>query len=196
MLSLDPKYLGDVLADLLTARYDNVAVRLGDLDQLHALSTEYTRRSQFIAELTLEPPDSTSLVSDPHLDDDYLILSTIHSAKGGEWDSVYIMHAADGNLPSDLALGDADGLEEERRLFYVALTRAKNNLHVLYPQRFYFKRFGTDSSHTYAQPSRFLDGTDHLVKHVAPVPSGADQDVLVATPGVDHVADVVGALFE
>lgn len=190
------EYLGDVLADLLTARYDNVAVRLGDLDQLHALSTEYTSRSQFIAELTLEPPDSTSQVSDPHLDDDYLILSTIHSAKGGEWDSVYIMHAADGNLPSDLALGDADGLEEERRLFYVALTRAKNNLHVLYPQRFYFKRFGTDSSHTYAQPSRFLDGTDHLVKHVAAVPSGADQDVLVAAPGVDHVADVVGALFE
>ena len=190
------EYLGDVLADLLTERYDNVAVRLGDLDQLHALSTEYTRRSQFIAELTLEPPDSTSQVSDPHLDDDYLILSTIHSAKGGEWDSVYIMHAADGNLPSDLALGDADGLEEERRLFYVALTRAKNNLHVLYPQRFYFKRFGTDSSHTYAQPSRFLDGTDHLVKHVAAVPSGADQDVLAATPGVDPVADVVSALFE
>lgn len=190
------EYLGDVLADLLTERYDNVAVRLGDLDQLHALSTEYTRRSQFIAELTLEPPDSTSQVSDPHLDDDYLILSTIHSAKGGEWDSVYVMHAADGNLPSDLALGDTDGLEEERRLFYVALTRAKNNLHVLYPQRFYFRRFGTDSSHTYAQPSRFLDGTDHLVKHVAAGASGADHDDLAATPGVDPVADVVGALFE
>lgn len=193
---LQIEYLGTVLGDLLTERYDNLVVRLGDLDQLHALSAEYATRSQFISELTLDPPDATSQVSDPHLDDDYLVLSTIHSAKGGEWDSVYVMHAADGNLPSDLALGDAGGLEEERRLFYVALTRAKNTLDILYPQRFYFRRFGGDPSHTYAQPTRFLDGLDDLVTKVAAVP---DIDVVLSVPttaGSDPVTDVVNALFE
>lgn len=196
LVPLQIEYVGSVLADLLTERYDNLAVRLGDLDQLHALSAEYTRRSQFIADLTLDPPDSTSQVSDPHLDDDYLVLSTIHSAKGGEWDSVYVMHAADGNLPSDLALGDDGGLEEERRLFYVALTRAKNNLDILYPQRFYFRRFGGDPSHTYAQPTRFLDGLEGLVNKVAATPAVDTDSARTVVVGADPVTDVVSALFE
>ncbi len=196
LVPLQIEYVGSVLADLLTERYDNLAVRLGDLDQLHALSAEYTRRSQFIADLTLDPPDSTSQVSDPHLDDDYLVLSTIHSAKGGEWDSVYVMHAADGNLPSDLALGDDGGLEEERRLFYVALTRAKNNLDILYPQRFYFRRFGGDPSHTYAQPTRFLDGLEGLVNKVAATPTLDTDSARTVAVGADPVTDVVSALFE
>ncbi len=195
-VSLQIEYLGSVLADLLTERYDNLAVRLGDLDQLHALAEEYAHRGQFISELTLDPPDSTSQVSDPHLDDDYLVLSTIHSAKGCEWDSVYVMHAADGNLPSDLALGDDGGLEEERRLFYVALTRAKNTLDILYPQRFYFRRFGGDPSHTYAQPTRFLDGLDELVTRMAAVRDIDTELLLPGTAGPDPVTNVVNALFE
>ena len=93
----------------------------------------------------------------PLLDEDYLILSTIHSAKGLEWDSVYVIHAADGNIPSDMALSDKAGLEEERRLLYVALTRARDTLWVSMPQRFHVRRFGTDDRHLLAPLSRFLE---------------------------------------
>jgi DNA helicase-2/ATP-dependent DNA helicase PcrA len=112
---------------------------------------------QFITEMTLDPPSSTQdLAVDPLLDEDYLVLSTIHSAKGLEWNSVYVIHAADGNIPSDMATGSPDEIEEERRLLYVALTRAKDRLYVTLPQRYYFQgRFRSDA-HGYAQPSRFL----------------------------------------
>ncbi|MDH3500000.1 MAG: ATP-dependent helicase, partial [Acidimicrobiia bacterium] len=112
-------------AAVFPSRYDDAAARLGDLETLRELSTEYTNRSRFLAELVLDPPNSTSdLAGPPHLDDDYLVLSTIHSAKGGEWEAVYVIHAADGNIPSDLALSEPGGVDEERRIFYVALTRA------------------------------------------------------------------------
>ena len=92
-----------------------------------------------LTELTLDPPNSTSdLAGPPHLDDDYLILSTIHSAKGLEWDAVYVIHASDGNIPSDMATKNPVQIEEERRLFYVALTRAKNQLYVCIPMRYHF----------------------------------------------------------
>ena len=89
------------------------------------------------------------------------MLSTIHSAKGGEWQSVYVMHASDGNIPSDMALGEPGGVDEERRLLYVAMTRARDSLTITYPQRFYFRKsghggFGRDEEHAWAQPSRFL----------------------------------------
>ena len=84
------------------------------------------------------------------------MLSTIHSAKGGEWDAVFVIHAADGNIPSDMALKEDGGLEEERRLLYVALTRARNELHITVPQRFYHRRHGLDDAHSYGLPSRFL----------------------------------------
>ena len=101
---------------------------------------------------------SQDLAGPPHRDDDYLILSTMHSAKGLEWDAVYVIHAADGNIPSDMATGSADEIEEERRLFYVALTRAKDWLSVYVPQRYYFHGYGRSDAHSYAQPSRFLSG--------------------------------------
>jgi len=88
------------------------------------------------------------------LDEDSLVLSTIHSAKGLEWDAVYVIHAADGYIPSDMATGNPDEIEEERRLFYVALTRAKNWLYVCYPLRYYHSYSG--DRHGYAQRSRFL----------------------------------------
>lgn len=109
-----------------------------------------------LLELTLDPPSSTQdLAGPPHLDDDYLVLSTIHSAKGLEWDAVYVIHAADGNIPSDMATKNPEEIEEERRLFYVALTRAKNWLYVCYPLRYYHSFYKSDQ-HGYAQRTRFL----------------------------------------
>jgi DNA helicase-2/ATP-dependent DNA helicase PcrA len=112
----------------------------------------------------LDPPSSTGdLAGPPHLDEDYLVLSTIHSAKGLEWDVVHVIHAADGMIPSDMATGDDDELEEERRLLYVALTRARDALHVTYPQRYYRRPRGRDDAHTYSQVSRFL--ADQVFEH-------------------------------
>jgi DNA helicase-2/ATP-dependent DNA helicase PcrA len=137
--------------------YDNAAVRLRDLEQLAQIASGYPTRSRFIADLTLDPPASTGdYAGPPLLDEDYLILSTIHSAKGCEWDVVHVIHAADGMIPSDMAAGDEDEIEEELRLFYVALTRARRDLHVYFPLRYYHRRSGLDDAHNYAQLTRFL----------------------------------------
>jgi DNA helicase-2/ATP-dependent DNA helicase PcrA len=145
-------------APLFARRYPETAsVRLADLEHLRALATDYRSRSRFLAELTLDPPTSTGDIAGPaHLDDDFLVLSTIHSAKGGEWQVVHIIHASDGNIPSDMSLGSAEEVEEERRLLYVALTRARDTLVVSYPLRYYFRRNSLDDAHSYGQPSRFL----------------------------------------
>ncbi len=142
---------------LVELKYDNPRARLKDLEQLEAVSGRFQDRLQFITEMTLDPPSSTQdLAGDPVLDEDYLILSTIHSAKGLEWDAVYVIHAADGNIPSDMATGSPEEIEEERRLFYVACTRAKDWLYITVPQRYYFSgRFRSDA-HSYSQPTRFL----------------------------------------
>ncbi len=142
---------------LLKAKYDNSRERLRDIEQLEVIAGRFKDRMQFIAEMTLDPPSSTQdLAGDPLLDEDYLILSTIHSAKGLEWNAVYMIHATDGNIPSDLATGDTQQIEEERRLFYVALTRAKDWLYVTAPHRYYFHGWGKSDRHSYTQPSRFF----------------------------------------
>ena len=111
----------------------HAAARLRDLDQLAALAAGYEARQRFLAEPTLDPPSSTGdIAGPPLLDEDWLVLSTIHSAKGLEWDVVHVIHAADGMIPSDMATGDDDEIEEERRLLYVALTRPTTTLVVLY----------------------------------------------------------------
>ncbi|MGH7135676.1 MAG: ATP-dependent helicase, partial [Pirellulales bacterium] len=125
-------------APLLEMKYDHATARLRDLEQLEQLAGRFRERGSLLAEIALDPPTTTEdLAGDPHLDDDYLVLSTIHSAKGLEWDAVYVIHASDGNIPSDMATKSAEQIEEERRLFYVALTRAKDWLYVCYPQRYY-----------------------------------------------------------
>ncbi len=176
--------------------YDDSAARLTDLGQLAALASEYATRSRFLTEITLDPPASTSdLAGPPHLDDDYLILSTIHSAKGGEWRAVFVIHAADGNIPSDMAISDPGGLEEERRLLYVALTRAQDHLHVTVPQRFYHKRFSGSPEHSYALPSRFLDPAMEQFEHVTVgVPQHGDP-LGPSALGDDPVADVLEDLW-
>jgi DNA helicase II / ATP-dependent DNA helicase PcrA len=137
--------------------YDNAEVRLRDLDQLEQIAAGYKSRSQFITDLTLDPPTSTQdLAGPPLLDEDFLILSTIHSAKGCEWDAVHVLHAADGAIPSDMATGNDEEIEEERRLLYVAMTRAKNRLTLYFPLRYYHSGRGFTDRHTYAQLTRFI----------------------------------------
>jgi DNA helicase-2/ATP-dependent DNA helicase PcrA len=143
---------------IVDEKFNNSRERLNDLEQLVHISARYSSRSDFLTAMTLDPPASTQdLANDPYLDEDYLILSTIHSAKGLEWDSVYVLHAADGNIPSDMATKDEEQIEEERRLFYVALSRAKDHLYVCHPQRYYFagKPRGSDQ-HSFSQLTRFL----------------------------------------
>jgi DNA helicase-2/ATP-dependent DNA helicase PcrA len=115
--------------------------------------------------LTLDPPQATSDEADaPGLDEDYLILSTIHSAKGQEWSAVFILNAVDGCIPSDLSAGNAAQLDEERRLLYVAMTRARHRLHLLVPQRFYVTQQGEfGDRHLYGALTRFVP------PHLAPL---------------------------
>jgi DNA helicase-2/ATP-dependent DNA helicase PcrA len=137
--------------------YESAAARLRDIDQLEALAAGAPSQARFLSELTLDPPTSTSdLAGPPLLDEDYVILSTIHSAKGGEWDVVHVIHAADGMIPSDMATGNDESVEEERRLLYVALTRARDMLYVYFPLRYYRRPRGLDDAHAYAQLTRFL----------------------------------------
>lgn len=137
--------------------YENAQVRLRDLDQLEQIATAYKTRSQFITDLTLDPPTSTQdLAGPPLLEEDYLNLSTIHSAKGCEWQVVHIIHAADGIIPSDMATGDDEQIEEERRLLYVAMTRARDLLNLYFPLRYYHRSRGFSNRHSYAQLTRFI----------------------------------------
>jgi DNA helicase-2/ATP-dependent DNA helicase PcrA len=144
-------------APLLEQRYDNAAARLSDLEQLEGLGSRFASRTRFLTELTLDAPQWTGdFAGPPLLDEDYLVLSTMHSAKGLEFDVVYVIHAADGNIPSDMATGSAEEIEEERRLFYVACTRAKDALYVTHPLRYYAVGRGRSDAYGYAQRTRFV----------------------------------------
>jgi DNA helicase-2/ATP-dependent DNA helicase PcrA len=138
--------------------YDAAQVRAGDLDQLEQIARQYASRESFLTELTLDPPQvSSDLAGDPLLDEDYLILSTVHSAKGQEWDSVYVLNVSDGNFPNEHATGKPELIEEERRLLYVAMTRAKRNLHLIAPLKYYVtQQSRTGDTHIYSARSRFL----------------------------------------
>jgi DNA helicase-2/ATP-dependent DNA helicase PcrA len=184
------------LEPVIARKYESASARLADLDQLALLARGYESRGRFLAELTLDPPVSTSDFAGPSaLDEDYLILSTIHSAKGLEWDAVYVLHATDGCIPSDMAIGDEDELEEERRLLYVALTRARDELTLTYPQR-YHRRQRPDQ-HMYAVVSRFLDTSD-VTPHLdvrGPAIDVRDDDVAAVTGAAsvdDYLADLFG----
>jgi DNA helicase-2/ATP-dependent DNA helicase PcrA len=138
--------------------HEDAAVRRADLEQLSRLAQGYGTREAFLAELTLDPPEATSDEAEaPHLDEDYLILSTIHSAKGQEWAAVYVLNVVDGCMPADMAAGSAQELEEERRLLYVAMTRAQHQLQLLVPQRFYVtQQPARGDRHLWGGLSRFI----------------------------------------
>jgi DNA helicase-2/ATP-dependent DNA helicase PcrA len=146
-----------LLVPLIEATYPDSSVRLVDLDSLVAGAAQASRLSDVAADFVLEPPRSTSdLAGKPTIDDEWLTISTIHSAKGLEWTAVHVLNATDGMVPSDMALRSSEGIEEERRVFYVALTRVRKALHVYLPLRYHYRPRGRDDSHGWAQPSRFL----------------------------------------
>jgi DNA helicase II / ATP-dependent DNA helicase PcrA len=146
-----------ILEPLIRARYPDAAARLADLRRLADAAAAQPSLHDALAELTLDPPVSGSdLAGPPRLDEDYLTISTIHAAKGLEWPVVHVPHLVDGALPSDMALGDPGGLAEEHRLFYVALTRARDHLYLYAPLRLHHHRRGRDDRHGYGQLTRFL----------------------------------------
>jgi DNA helicase II / ATP-dependent DNA helicase PcrA len=139
--------------------YEEWPVRLGDLDALEQIAGKFATREQFLTELSLDPPQATGdLAGPPLLDEDYLVLSTIHSAKGQEWDSVYVLNVADGNFPSEFSTGKPALIEEERRLLYVAMTRARSALHLVAPLKYWVPQQPRHGDrHVYGARSRFID---------------------------------------
>ena len=149
----------------LERMHDDATVRAADIEQLTRLAAGYGTRETFLAEITLDPPEATSdRAGPPHLDEDYVILSTIHSAKGQEWKSVHVLNVVDGCIPSDMSTGSSDDIEEERRLLYVAMTRARDYLHLVVPNRFFIKQqTQLGDRHVYAARTRFI--TPAMLKH-------------------------------
>ena len=143
---------------ILEQKYEAAQARAGDLWQLERIAMQHATREHFLTELALDPPRATGdLAGAPLLDEDYLILSTIHSAKGQEWDSVYLLNLADGNFPSEFATGNPAQIEEERRLLYVAMTRAKRELHLIAPLKYYLpQQTRRGDAHVYGAQSRFM----------------------------------------
>jgi len=140
---------------VLKARYDDHPKRLKDLEMFQTIAERYGQLSIMLTDMALEPPNESveDLLPDGH-EDEYVTLSTIHSAKGLEWNSVFVMYLVDGRFPVSAAAESSDSMEEERRLFYVACTRAKQRLYLTYPTNIYDRATGTILS----KPSRFLDG--------------------------------------
>jgi DNA helicase II / ATP-dependent DNA helicase PcrA len=157
----------------LERRYEDARMREADLLQLTQIAATYPNRQRFLTELTLDPPSATSdQAGPPLLDEDYLILSTIHSAKGQEWKAVFVLNCVDGCIPSDLAVGSTSEIEEERRLLYVAMTRAKDHLHMIVPQRFYVHQQRSNGDrHLYSVRTRFIPDTitEHFEQCTWPV---------------------------
>jgi DNA helicase-2/ATP-dependent DNA helicase PcrA len=167
--------LCEALAPLIRLRYPDGDIRVGDLEQLAASARGAGDVRHFVSELVLDPPSSSAdLAGPPHLDEDFLILSTVHSAKGLEWDAVHVISAYDGNFPADMNTAGEEGVAEERRLFYVALTRARRRLHVYVPERYYHRPRGGGDAHGLGQASRFLSphvqGLFDAVRPAAPAP--------------------------
>jgi DNA helicase-2/ATP-dependent DNA helicase PcrA len=148
----------------LVRLYDAAPLRHADLAQLEQLALSHASREAFLSDLTLDPPSATGdEAQDPLLDEDYLVLSTIHSAKGLEWDAVYVLNVVDGCIPSDMATGTAEEIEEERRLLYVAMTRARDFLYLMQPHRFYTGGRPNGDRHVYAPQTRFItESVAHL----------------------------------
>ena len=149
----------------LERMHDDAQVRAADVEQLAQLAGGYDSRETFLAEITLDPPEATSdRAGPPNLDEDYVILSTIHSSKGQEWKSVHVLNVVDGCIPSDMSTGSAAEIEEERRLLYVAMTRAKEHLHLVVPNRFFIKQQAQmGDRHVYAARTRFISPA--MLKH-------------------------------
>jgi DNA helicase II / ATP-dependent DNA helicase PcrA len=190
-----PGELADAVAwlgPLLETRYDDAFQRIGDLEALERIASSFATRERFLSELTLDPPDATSDEAGPPLrDEDYLILSTIHSAKGQEWRSVFVLNCVDGCIPSDLATGSSDEIEEERRLLYVAMTRARDELALMVPQRFYVHGQPKNGDRSvYASRTRFIPAQllKNFDRETWPAAGAAPQRAATDGPRVDLAA--------
>jgi DNA helicase II / ATP-dependent DNA helicase PcrA len=191
------------LHDPVTVRYADASARLADLQRLADAAASRPSLHEALVELALDPPASGSdLAGRPRLDDDYLIISTIHSAKGLEWPAVHLPQLVDGAVPSDMALSTEAGLAEEQRLFYVAVTRARDQLYLYAPLRMHHHRMARDDRHSYALLTRFLDtgALAHcevvdaapprpLIPHLAPLAETIDHD-LDSLWGADTAAGI------
>jgi len=176
--------------------HEDAAIRRNDLLQLEQIAGGYPSRERFLTELTLDPPDATSDESGPPLlDEDYLVLSTIHSAKGQEWKAVFVLNGVDGCIPSDLGAGTTEELEEERRLLYVAMTRARDQLDIVIPQRFYVtQQRRSGDRHLYAQRTRFIPDRilDRFEPRLWPGATFAQAARAAPRPAVDLAARMRG----
>jgi len=161
----------------LERRHEDAKAREADLLQLAQIASTYPNRQRFLTELTLDPPSATSdEAGAPLVDEDYLVLSTIHSAKGREWKSVFVLNCVDGCIPSDLATRSTPEIEEERRLLYVAMTRAEDYLHMIVPQRFFvYQQRRSGDRHMYAVRTRFIPNNilEHFEQYAWP-PAGIE----------------------
>ncbi len=183
----------------LTRIYEHFHTRIGDLDQLEQLATQYRSRERFVTEVTLDPPQSTGDLSGrASQDEDYLVLSTVHSAKGMEWDTVYVLNVVDGSFPSEFAAARPELLDEERRLLYVAMTRARNELQLLQPLKFPLTQQAPQGdAHVYGARSRFM--TDKVLKcfeQTSYVGSNAGDSRLDSTGSEPISIDASGLLKE
>jgi DNA helicase-2/ATP-dependent DNA helicase PcrA len=176
--------------------YDAAFSRTGDLEQLEHLSTQHPNRERFLTELTLDPPSVTSDQSGmASKDEDYVVLSTIHSAKGQEWDNVYILNVADGNFPSEFSTGKPEMVEEERRLLYVAMTRARNELHLCAPLKYAVtQQAANGDGHVYGAKSRFM--TDKVLGFFEQTAFRSQRGVESLRAGDTATVDVVAQLKE
>src|SRR5256885_4311914 len=168
--------------------YGAAQVRAGDLLQLEKISASFESREPFLTEMALDPPQATSDLSGaPYLDEDYLILSTVHSAKGQEWEAVHILNVSDGNFPNEFSTGKAESIEEERRLLYVAMTRAKSDLHLIAPLKYYVtgqSRMG--DKHVFGAKSRFMTpAVLRCFQEIVHGKSYEDETIVKEQPAVD-----------
>jgi DNA helicase-2/ATP-dependent DNA helicase PcrA len=163
----------------LARLYESPAVRAADLEMLEQLAGQYAGRESFLTELTLDPPSASGEHAGPPLiDEDYLVLSTVHSAKGQEWDAVHVLNVTDGNFPNEFAAGRAEGIDEERRLLYVAMTRARDELHLIEPLRYYVTQQAAGGDrHVYGARSRFLNDSVLATLDRVGWPNEADAEV-------------------
>jgi ATP-dependent DNA helicase UvrD/PcrA len=191
----DVDRLRDALAPVIHTHYADGAVRMQDLDALCGLARTTVDLRTFVAELLLDPPASSAdLARPPHQDDDWLVLSTVHSAKGLEWQAVHVIAAYDGNFPADMAAGTQETLAEERRLLYVALTRARRSLTVYVPRRYYFRRNRRDG-HGYGKASRFLGEAARACCDVAHLADDAAVRPPASRADAPRISASVDALF-
>ena len=189
-----------VYAPLLERRYDNVAARLRDLEQIEAMASGARDRAAFLADLVLDPPSWTSdLAGPPVLDEDYLVLSTMHSAKGLEFDVVYVIHAADGNIPSDMATGTRRRGSRRSAGSSTSPARArKNQLYVTQPLRYYTQPSGRSDRHGYAQRTRFLADAvmPHFIETLASPELPAEETASAESATTAKIRDGVRGLWQ